>query len=97
MIYSAEAERQIANLRRHYDERDRTEALHNLVAALIEAEAAIESGTPIGRPAPRPYPHLARPGRLWLKAGRYWIAYSSDRPSMILAVFYDQANIPGRL
>jgi hypothetical protein len=32
-----------------------------------------------------------------MKSGRYWIAYSAMTPPVILAVFYDQANIPGRL
>jgi hypothetical protein len=49
------------------------------------------------RPAPRPYPELVQPGRLWLKAGRYWIAYRTHPTPAIVAVFFETANIPGRL
>jgi plasmid stabilization system protein ParE len=42
VIYSPDAERQIDELRRHYRERDRPEAVRNLIAALTEAEARIE-------------------------------------------------------
>jgi hypothetical protein len=44
-----------------------------------------------------PYPHVARPGRAWIKAGRYCIAYNTAHPPVIAAVFYETANIPGRL
>ena len=97
MIYSADAERQIDDLRRHYRARNRPEAIRNLIAALMEAEARIEHDPAVGLPAPRPYPALARPGRAWIKAGRYWIVYSTTNPPVILAVFYATANIPRRL
>jgi hypothetical protein len=32
-----------------------------------------------------------------VQAGRYWVAYSTTKPPVIVAVFYDAANIPGRL
>jgi hypothetical protein len=47
--------------------------------------------------APRSYPEIARPGRLWIKSGRYWIAYSPNNPPVIVGVFYDTADIPGRI
>jgi plasmid stabilization system protein ParE len=97
VIYSPDAERQIDDLRRHYDARNRPEAVRNLIAALIEAEARIERDPSAGLPAPRPYPSLARSGRAWIKVGRYWIAYTTTRPPVILAVFYATANIPQRL
>ena len=50
-----------------------------------------------GLPAPRPTPELARPGQAWLKAGRYWIAYGTGTPPVILAVSFETADIPGRL
>jgi hypothetical protein len=50
-----------------------------------------------GLPAPRPYPWLAAPGDAWVHAGRYWFAYRGTAPAVIFAVFYDQADIPGRL
>ena len=44
-------------------------------------------------PAKRP---TAKPGRAWTKAGRYWIAYSTVTPPVILGVFYEAADIPNR-
>jgi hypothetical protein len=49
-----------------------------------------------GLPAPQPYPQLARPGVAWIKAGRYWIAYTTAAAPVIVGVFYETANIPGR-
>jgi hypothetical protein len=70
--------------------------VRSLNAALIAAESSILRNPDAGLAAPRPYPQLVRPGRLWTKAGRYWIAYAPD-PVVILAVFYDSADIPGRI
>jgi hypothetical protein len=47
-------------------------------------------------PAPRPYPDLARDGEAWTQAGRYWGAHTSGKPTVILGVFYDAADIPNR-
>ena len=94
--YTPKAARQVVELRRHYEERERLEAIAALAAALEAAERRIEDYPEAGLPAPRPYPEVARPGRSWIKEGRYWIAYSTRRP-LIVAVFYDTANIPGRL
>ena len=71
MIYSAEAERQIDELCRHYDTLDRTEAVRNLIVALVEAEESIQNHPSVGLEAPRPFPQLARPGHLWIKTGHY--------------------------
>ncbi len=95
--YSRRAALHITALLDHYSELDRPEAMRNLLAAMREASAMIEEDPSAGLPAPRPYPALARPGRLWVKAGRYWIGYRR-RPSLgIVAVFYDAADIPGRI
>ena len=37
------------------------------------------------------------PGRAWIKVGRYWIAYRTKAPPLIVAVFYEMAAIPSRL
>lgn len=89
MIYSTEAAAQIEALQRHYRVGNRLEAVRDLAAAPAEAEARIERDPGAGLPAPRPYPGLAREGRAWTKAGRYWIAYSTTQPPVILGVFYE--------
>ena len=95
--YAPRARDQVRALRDHYERRNRPEAIRTLDAALIEAEQRIERNPGAGLPAPRPYPDLARRGRAWIKAGRYWIAYSTVTPPVILAVFYEEADIPGRM
>jgi plasmid stabilization system protein ParE len=94
---SEEAERQLTALIRHYGRIGRPEAKWNLIAAIDDAVARIERNPQAGLPAPRPYPDLAHQGRLWIKVRRYWIAYSTTQPAVIVGVFYDAANIPGRL
>jgi plasmid stabilization system protein ParE len=94
---SRDAEQQLAALLRHYTRRGRPEASRNLIAAIDKAAARIERDPAAGLPAPRPYLSLAHPGRVWIKVGRYWIAYSTAEPIVIVGVFYETANIPGRL
>jgi hypothetical protein len=72
IAYSPRAARQVDDLRQHYEDRDRFEAVTAMFAALAEVEDKIARGV-VGLPAPRPYPWLARPGWAWLKAGRYWV------------------------
>lgn len=67
------------------------------MVALAEAERRIETEPTSGLPAPRPYPQLAKRGRAWIKAGRYWIMCSTTKPPSITGVFVDTANIPGRI
>jgi plasmid stabilization system protein ParE len=93
---SPQATAQIAQLEDHYDQIGRPEAIRNLANALAEASDRIERDPAAGLPAPRPYPQLARPGRIWMKAGRYWIAYRRSPRLAIVAVFYETANIPKR-
>jgi plasmid stabilization system protein ParE len=97
IAYTPRASRQIRDLRDHYQGLERAEAIRALDAALHAAERKIEDEPSAGLPAPRPYPGVARRGRAWVKSGRYWIAYSTANPPVIVAVFYDMANIPGRL
>ena len=66
------------------------------MTALESTWQMISNNPAAGLPAPRPYPQLSRPGRAWVHAGRDWIAHSI-RPPAIVAVFYDAADIPGRL
>ncbi|WP_145751411.1 hypothetical protein [Nitrospirillum amazonense] len=91
------AAQHVADLRDHYEELGRAEAVRNLYAALERASDAILAGTAIGLTAPRSYPILARRGWLWVKSGRYWIAFRHLPRPAILAVFHEMADIPGRL
>jgi plasmid stabilization system protein ParE len=95
--FTARAAQQFQNLREHYEDRERPEAVRGLIAAMQEAERRIESNPAGGLAAPRPYPRLARPGWAWVKAGRYWVAYSTTQPPVIVAVFYETADIPRRV
>jgi plasmid stabilization system protein ParE len=95
--FTARAARQFRDLREHYEDLERPEAVRGLIAALDEASRKIAKNPAAGSLAPRPYPHLARPGRAWIKAGRYWISYSTTEPPLILGIFYETANIPRRL
>ena len=94
MKFSRAARDQLAALRRHYRRKNRLEAVQNLSEALRVAARQIIAGK--SQRAPGPYPELARPGRAWTHAGRYWILYATTEPPVILAVFYDSADIPGR-
>jgi plasmid stabilization system protein ParE len=97
IVFTPRAGRQVRQLRQHYADRDRPEAIRALAVALEAAWQRITTDPAAELAAPRPYPHLARPGRAWVKAGRYWIAYSTKQPPVIVAVFYETADIPGRL
>jgi plasmid stabilization system protein ParE len=96
IAYTPRATRQVDALIQHFEEHQRSGAVHALLAALDEAEQKIEHNPTGGLAAPRPYPHLARQGRAWVKAGRYWIAYDTTLPPTIVAVFYETAGIPRR-
>jgi len=62
---------------------------------VAEAAHRIERDPAAGLPAPRSYPALARPGQARIKAGPYWIRYSSTRPPpVITGVFYKTTDIP---
>jgi plasmid stabilization system protein ParE len=93
---TAEASRQISQLAVHYRELGRPEAVANLRRAVAAASQRIEAAPNEGLPAPRPYPELVCAGRAWIKEGPYWFLYSV-RPLVILAVFYESADIPGRI
>lgn len=97
MRYTPEALAQIDRLADFYEERGRASAIRRLDQALIAAERSIVSAPGRGLAAPRPYPGLARPGRLWIKANSYWIAYRPDDPPTIVGVFYDRSDIPGQV
>ncbi len=95
--YTDEALEPVRALRRHYEALARDAAIRALDQALADAEAKIEHASGAGLPAPRPYPQLARPGWAWIKSGRYWVAYRPGSTPVIVAVFFETANIPGRL
>jgi plasmid stabilization system protein ParE len=84
-------------LRAYYEESERPEAARALRSALTSAWEKIITSPAAGLPAPRPYKELAQPGRLWLKSGRYWIAYRTRPFRTVVAGFFETANIPRRV
>ena len=79
IAFTPEAAQQVRDLRAYYEERERTAAIRSLATALDAAWRKIKANPAIGLVAPRPYPDLAMPGRAWVKAGRYWVAYYTGR------------------
>ena len=79
--------------------KQRPEAIINLALALQEAWEKITADPAIGLAAPGPNKDhgIERPDIAWVQAKRYWIAYRTRAPLAIVAIFYDAANIPGRL
>jgi len=96
--FSPRAKRQLDELTRHYVVRGRDVAIDRLVDSIERASARYLANQGQFYDAPRPYPTLLRPGWRWTKEGRYWIAFgpAKDGP-VIRAIFYEAANIPGRL
>ena len=94
---SVDAARDVADLRRHYADKQRPEASRNLRLAVQRAVERIARDPNRGLAAPRPYPEAAAEGRRWIKEGRYWIAYKLTRPPLIVAVIFDQADLPRRI
>jgi plasmid stabilization system protein ParE len=92
LIYSTEAQRQLAALTSHYENKGRSVAIRNLRAALAVAESRIETTPDAGLPAPRRYPSPSQQNRAWIKAGRYWIADSRTSPPVTVAVFFETAK-----
>jgi plasmid stabilization system protein ParE len=91
------ARRKVRALCAYYEERDRPQAARALRNALTAARDKIATSPAAGLPAPRPYKRLARPGRAWLKSGRYRIGYRIQPTTAIVPVFFQTANIPGRV
>lgn len=90
------AERQLDALLEHYAEKGREEAIVNLGQAVLTALARIEQSPLAGLAAPRPYPATARSGERWIKEGRYWFGYTLTTPPIVIAVFFETADIPTR-
>lgn len=93
---SPEAGAQLEALEQFYVEKQRPQAVRNLAHALAEASLIIANVPERGLPAPRPYPDLSALGLLWLKRGRYWIAYDPAVP-IIAGVFFETDDIPNRI
>jgi hypothetical protein len=64
------------------------------LTAIENAKARIARDPNAGLPSPRSYPTLKKPGRLWIKEGRYWISYTDTKPPIISGVFFETADIP---
>jgi plasmid stabilization system protein ParE len=98
-ILSRRAEQHFRALVLYYERLGRHDAIRNLRHAVAEAAELIDADPHSGLPAPRPYPDLANPRRLWRKVGRYWFAYrpATTDPPVIISIFYEAADIPHRL
>jgi hypothetical protein len=94
--YSPTARRHVSELVSYFRMKHRPEAIRNMLAALVRVEAAIETGAGRPRDFPATYRNLARPGRAWRKESIYWIAYDQTDPPVIVAVFWEGADIAGR-
>lgn len=98
VLVSAAARKQIDALARYYDELDREQATARMTVAMASAVKQIEDQVGPFWQAPRPYPGATRRQWKWLKSHRYWIAFEPiSEGYAITAIFYDAANIPGRL
>lgn len=95
--FSTLARQHISAFDRYYWNHGRPEAFDNLVDAVSNVMEMINRDPDVGLPALRPYPTATRRGWLWVKSGRYWVAYRRYPTRVITAVFHDTANIPGRL
>ena len=96
--FSPRAKRQLDDLTRHYADRGRDIAIDHLADSIDRASARYLANRGPFYDAPRPYPALLRRNWQWTKEGRYWIAFSPAKSGPVIrAIFYDSANIPGRL
>ncbi len=96
IAFTPEARGQIEEFERYDVERQRPQALRNLGHALAEASLVILNAPHRGLASPRPYPESVSLELLWLKRGRYWIAYDPVGP-IIAGVFFDSDNIQNRV
>jgi len=87
---------QIDQLTAHYETKGRPEAARNLERALERGVALIAAGPRHPRLYPATYRQLARPGRAWIKVPPYWIAYDMADPPLIVAVFWEGADLASR-
>ena len=95
--YTARAAGHVDSLVTHYlEEKKRPEAVGGLLRALTEASAAILARRARLYDAPRPYPELKQHGTYWVYSRPYWIAFRRSDNPVISAVFYNEADIPGR-
>jgi plasmid stabilization system protein ParE len=95
---SRTAAKQLHELTRYYADRDRDDAIENLIQSVERASERYQASRGLFYSAPRPYPSLVRPGWKWTKEGRYWIAFrQGKRGPVISAIFHEAADIPRRL
>ena len=96
---SPTAQSQLAVLTKHFEARGYDDAIRNLMNALLDVSAKIETGGGLGLHAPRPYPDIANLnlGFRWLKTGSYWFSFTPPPNMTITGVFYETSNIPARL
>jgi len=93
------ARRQVTELTQHDEALGRDGAIHHQIPALTHVSDKIEASGGIGLHAPRPYPHLAelQLGFRWLKAARYWFAFTPAPGLTITGALLEAADIASRL
>ncbi len=98
VLITAAAQAQLEMLEDHYARLGRDLATVRMTEAVAMAAARIEEQAGPFWPSPRPYPELAAYGWQWLKEGRYWIAFAPTPGGYaVTGIFFETANIPGRL
>ncbi len=93
------ARRQVTELTQHDEALGRDGAIHHQMPALTHVCDTIEASGGIGLHARRPCPHLAQLqlGFRWLKACRYWFAFTPAPDLTITGIVFEAADIPSRL
>ena len=95
---TAAAQAQLDALEGHYTVLGRERAIQQLIDALATAAIRIETQTGPFLLSPRPYPELIEYGWRWLKQGRYWFAFATEKDAhVITGVFFESADIPQRI
>ncbi len=81
-----------------YLEKDREQAYENLLKAIAEAAALIESNPIGGSTHPTPYPGMAGWGFRWVKIHRYWFGWSMARGyPLVTNVFFETSRMWARV
>ncbi len=93
---SSSAQKQYLDLIDHFLARGYDQAAEKLNDAVDQARLTINANPSEGREYPAVYTELIWPNVKWVKAHRYWFAYTTDGDPVIFNILWDTADIPGR-